>query len=246
MDNMGGRRMNTGRGYHKRPFTLIELLVVAGLSALILGLGIPAFGRMMQGNRVEECSRSIKLGLEQAQLRAASERKYVAVILPNGNDSKVSEALHTSRLGGYRLAYVKKDKAGDGGYKFDKWADSDWRNAPSGAMLLKIDDSSFGSGSVTNCPTKTTADFAGASNLQEVDGVKDDNGNSLQTGDRNAIVFTPYGNTVGDNKLYLLISETAVNGGDIAYPSTGKSGETINYLVLRVNNLTGRVEYYKE
>ena len=236
--------MSTSRGYHKQPFTLIELLVVVGLTSLLLGLGIPAFNRMMQGNKVEECSRSIKLGIEQAQLRAASERRYVAVIFPNGSDTDVADSLRNYRLGGYRLAYVKKDNSGDGGFDFDKWADSGWRNAPAGAMLVNIKTSPFASGNFDDCPVKTTAAITGANRLQSVAKVKNDSGDAIKTGDNCALIFTPYGNTVGGSKLYFLISETAVNGSDIAYPSTGQSGKTANYMILRVNNLTGRVEYY--
>lgn len=240
--------MDTIRGRVKHSFTLIELLVVVGLSALILGLGIPAFNRMMRGNKVEESSRSIKLGLEQAQLRAASERRHVAAIFPNGADADVSSALHSSRLGGYRLAYVKKEASGSGDsytYAFDKWLDSKWRNAPDGAMLVKVVTSEPATGkNISDCSTKVNEALAGAGNFVAVSGVKDDNGAAVDVGANTAVIFTPYGGITAGNKLYLVVSETAANGDDISYPSTGTSGETANYFVLKVNNLTGRVEYY--
>lgn len=238
--------MRTIRG-HRKSFTLIELLVVVGLSALILGLGIPAFNRMMRGNKVEECSRSIKLALEQSQLRAASERRYVAVVFPNGT---VADTLKSYRLGGFRIAYVKKNTSGDGGYTFDKWVDAGWKNAPSGAILTRISTQKYNTesnGDITGCTEKTTDALAGASNLKSLS-VKDDAGNALAAGNDNALIFSPYGNLSGDSKLYLLIAEAAVNGDAVIYPSAGTAGSnrTANYLVLKVNNLTGRVEYGNE
>ena len=55
----------------KYRFTLVELLAVVALIGMLMALGVPAFARMIRGNKVDECARSIKLGLEQAQMRAA-------------------------------------------------------------------------------------------------------------------------------------------------------------------------------
>lgn len=238
--------MSTLRGY-KKSFTLIELLVVVGLSALILGLGIPAFNRMMRGNKVEECSGSIKLAIEQAQLRAASERRYVAVVFPNG---AVNDSLKSYRLGGFRLAYVTKNTSGDGGYTFAKWVDGGWKNAPDGAILSQVRTSPYTpetNGDIKGCTAKVTDALAGASELKSLS-VKDDSGNALNAGTHNALIFNPYGGTAGNSKLYLLITEAVVNGDAVVYPSAGTTGgnRSANYLVLKVNNLTGRVEYGNE
>lgn len=233
---------------YRRGFTLIELLVVVALMSLLLALGMPAFYRMARGNKVEECARNIKLGLEQAQLRAASERRYVAVVFPNGADTNVSSSLRRYRLGGFRLAYVKKETSGDNTtFAFKRWIDPAWRNAPSGAILAKAGTSSFAitDGYVTDCPTSTGAVWdSDGSALKAVSSIKDDDGNALSTGGNCAIVFSPYGGSDCDAKTYLLVSEAEVNGSNIKYPSGGStSGRTSNYLVLKINNLTGRVEY---
>ena len=54
--------------------------------------------------------------------------------------------------------------------------------------------------------------------------------------------------SVSSSKLFLLISEAVVKGDNVAYPTAGTVGEgrTSNYKVLKVNNLTGRVEFYNE
>ncbi len=247
---------------HWHGFTLIELLVVVSLTSLLLALGMPAFSRMARGNKVEECARSIKLGLEQAQLRAASERRYVAMVFPNGSDSKVDAALRRYRLGGFRCAYVVKNSSGN--FQFKQWLDSDWRNAPSGAMLVKVGTKSSdfkpdSDGYVTGCTKKTTDAMEGVTVttssggtetttalLTGIASLKDDAGGDLDVGDNCALVFNPYGGVVSDAKLYLLVSETGVNGEIVEYPSAGGAGKnrTANYLVLKINNLTGRVEYY--
>ncbi|MBQ6352329.1 MAG: prepilin-type N-terminal cleavage/methylation domain-containing protein [Lentisphaeria bacterium] len=252
-------------GFHTRwrGFTLIELLVVVSLTSLLLALGMPAFSRMARGNKVEECARSIKLGLEQAQLRAASERRYVAVIFPNG-DENVTDGLRRYRLGGFRCAYVTKNSSGK--YEFKRWLDSGWRNEPAGAMLVKVGTKSSkfdrdADGFVTDCTKKTTDALEGVTVTTSTDAgettdevfkslvsLKDDSGGELKAGDHYALIFNPYGGVVSGAKLYLLVSETGVNGDAIEYPSSGGAGlhRTANYLVLKVNNLTGRVEYYSD
>ena len=236
-------------------FTLIELLVVVSLTSLLLALGMPAFSRMARGNKVAECARSIKLGLEQAQMRAASERRYVVVIFPNGS---VSSGIEPYRLGGFRCAYVVKDSSGN--YSFKQWLDNGWRNAPAGAILAKVGTAAAKfkpdtDGYVTDCTNKTTEALNGSGDggsttelFKGLSSLKDDACNALIAGSNCTLIFTPYGGVVGGSKLYLLISEAEINGDDIVYPSAGGAGlnRTANYLVLKVNNLTGRVEYFDE
>ena len=242
--------MNSKR-YENR-FTLIELLAVVALISLLMGIGVPAFARMIRGSRVDECARNIKLALEQAQMLAASERRYVAVVFPNGEvDSDVSQTLSPYRLGGFRIAYVKKK--GNGVYGFSKWVDgSNWSNAPSGAMLTRIGtkyfDADSSSGDITGCTKKIDDKLEGADELKALADVKDDNGDTLKVGKKAALIYTPYGGIVSSAKLYLLISEATVDGDSIVYPTAGVTGSnrTSNYKVLKVNNLTGRVEFYDE
>ena len=142
----------------RRRFTLIELLVVMLLMGLIMSLMLPAFNRMIRGNRVDQLASGLKLGLEQAQSHAVTSRRYVAVILPNRMDkwAKMSggeELNEEDRLllaarpycfGGYRLAYVEPAATIDDDTKYDEWnfvgwvQNQEWKNAPDGAMLLSI------------------------------------------------------------------------------------------------------------
>ena len=67
----------------RRNFTLIELLAVMLLMGVLMLLMLPAFNRMIKGNKVDQLASNLKLGLEQAQSLAAASRKYVALILPS-------------------------------------------------------------------------------------------------------------------------------------------------------------------
>ena len=229
---------------NKNSFTLIELLVVVALSSVLLGLGLPAFNRMLRGNKVAECAGNIKLALEQAQLRAASERRYIAVCFPNGT---VDDDVEKFRLGGFRPAYVKKQS--DNSYKFTGWlSDSSWGNRPSGAVLTQISTSAYtteSNGDIKGCTKSVSDSIEGGSSLKSLSDVKDDENQSLSLGNNFALIFSPYGDVVSSSNLYLLIAEGTDDGGRIVYPSTGTgdSNRSANYLVLKVNKYTGRVEY---
>lgn len=240
---------------YRNGFTLIELLAVVALISILMAIGVPAFARMIRSSRVDDTARSIRLALEQAQMCAADERRYVAVIFPNGptgsGSGKVSEKLTSYRLGGYRLAYVRK--VSKNRYEFVDWVDgSDWSNAPGGAVLTQIAISKFtasDAGDVSGCTQKITDKLKGCDKLNAVTGVKDDDGKDIDVGDDCAVIFNKYGGTENTSKLYLLISEASVNGDDIAYPAADgrpSSGKTVNYRVLKVNNLTGRVGFTNE
>ena len=229
---------------YRTRFTLIELLAVVALISLLMAIGVPAFSRMIRGSRVDECARNVKLALEQAQMRAASERRHVAVIFPNGGS--VSSSLEPYRLGGFRTAYVTDSGA------FTGWADTEWRNAPNGAILVEATASAGSIPSAGNPltagPADMTKNLVGAGNLKAVTGVKEIKNNDpntrdtvdLNVGGNSAIIFTPYGGTGGTSKLYLVFSEAVVDGVNIKYPNPNT-----NFKVLKINELTGRVEFYE-
>jgi prepilin-type N-terminal cleavage/methylation domain-containing protein len=227
-----------------RRFTLIELLTVVALISMLMAIGVPAFARMIRGSKVDESARNIKLALEQAQMRAAAERCYVAVIFPNDS---VADSLIPYRMGGFRTAYVRNN---GGSYSFIRWVDgSDWSNAHNGAALVKVttvksDVSPNSDGYVTGCSQSGKKFDSGA--LTTVSGIVGDNDDAAATPTSNpAIIFNPYGGVIGTARLYLLVSEALIEGDSITYPTAQSSGSnsTANYRVLKVNNLTGRVEF---
>ena len=232
---------------NRKVFTLIELLVVISIGILLTSLAVPTFRSMTRANLVGECAGSIKSVLERARVRAVNERCFVAAVFPNGG---VSEALKPCRLGGFRLAYVEMSVSGK--YTFLKWLDPEWRRTAAGALLSRVDSSVFipEGGDITGCTAKITDALAGAAGcFEEISGLKDDDGSTvLDAGEHCALIFTPQGNVVGGGKCYLLISEARTGVGDsIVYPVAVVSGSSrsANNIVLKLNKLTGIVEYDK-
>ena len=238
--------MGTIRGY-RNSFTLIELVAVIAVGILLTALAVPAFRTLMRANRVAEYAGNVKSALERARVRAVNERCYVALIFPNG---AVSDALKRCRLGGCRSAYVEKTVSG--GYTFGKWLDQSWQTTPPGVLLSQVKDAAFTTdgGDVTGCTEKITDALAGAADcLTPVAAIKADDGStSLEAGAYCALVFTPQGSVAGSGKCLLLISEARADAGDaIVYPTavTPGSGRSANNVALKLNKLTGIVEYDK-
>ena len=232
---------------HKKRFTLIELLAVIAVGILLTALAVPAFRSMTRENYVSECAGNLKKVLSRARVRAVNERCYVAAILPNG---VVSEGLKEYRLGGCRCAYVEKTVSGE--YTFSKWLDPEWVKAPAGALLSQVGSSEFVSdgGDITGCTLKISDALAGAAAcLGKVGAIRGDDGSTaLDAGEYCALIFTPQGSVVGSGKCYLLISEARVADDDsIVYPTafTVGAGRSANNIVLKLNKLTGIVEYDK-
>ncbi len=233
---------------NKKLFTLIELLAVIAVGILLTSLAVPGFRSLTRSSRVDECAANVKSALEQARVRAVNGRIYVAVILPNGS---VSDELKQYRLGGFRLARVEKTVSGD--YTFYDWIDTSWRRGPRGAALSQLKSSPFvpEGGDLTGCTEKITDALAGATEcLGEVAGIKaDDSSTPLDAGDCCALIFTPQGSVVGSGKCFLAVSEALVgNNGDlIVYPTAVSPGpgRSANNIVLKLNKLTGIVEYDK-
>ncbi len=245
-------------------FTLIEILAVLMILGVVFSLMLPSFNRMINGNKVDQMTSRLKLGLEQAHSQAVTSRRNVALILPNESD-KWKELGAEYCLGAYRLAYVTFEKDAvngkddgsesgktDGTCEFVSWVDdSEWTNRPDGAYLVRIlgkGDTDFdqtewmknGTG-VKNASTKPANAVQGAANLLKVEKVPDADG---KTSDRDtcAIVFSPYGE-VRNKELKLVVAEAALNGDTLVFPSRTSSGNPLNYLVLGINKFTGRTAF---
>lgn len=258
----------------RRRFTLIELLVVMLLMGLIMSLMLPAFNKMIRGNRVDQLASGLKLGLEQAQSQAVRSRKYVALVLPNdrsqweeGSLSLVQPFSH----GGFRLAYVEPSGSD---WRFVRWVQGqEWKNAPDGAMLVRVmgkgddkeddkeDKSDFNAFQEGEAVTGVAEDLDSNSEFKPLANLKklkydevDEEGTPAKkekpSVDHCLVVFSPYGGLMGDQDLRLVIAEALPNASDgIDYP-TKEAGETedesgpVNWKMLSINKFTGRVEYY--
>ena len=216
----------TEKRYRQR-FTLIELLVVMGIAALLFALLGPAFRMMTKGNAVERCAGGLKLGMERARAVAIANRRAVALLLPNKEAN--NSAGYKYQGGGYRIAYVLQTP---NGYQFDGWTpDDDWSNRSSEAFLTRIStarDASYGSTSVPVIQENIWKDGIEniGSMLLKVDHLPSDTNMSSC----HALIFTAFGElkTEGTSvELYFYVA------GD----------ETANHLKIRLNKLTGKVEF---
>ncbi|MBS1368672.1 MAG: hypothetical protein HPZ91_01840 [Lentisphaeria bacterium] len=251
---------------NRQTFTLIELLVVMLLMGLIMSLMLPAFNKMIRGNKVDQLASNLKLGLEQAQSNAVRSRKYVALVLPNDRSkwggtsttakNKALREVQPFSHGGFRLAYVQPMT---GGWEFVRWVQGqEWKNAPDGAMLVRVlekDDNDFDSyeagDGVGGVVTDVNTAFEELEDLKNYKFKASDGSDTQYTEDIKdcLIVFSPYGGLKGDQDLRFVIAEAIPSGTDIVYPvkdSAGTAGnpKPVNWLMLSINKFTGRVEYY--
>jgi len=243
-------------GRKRQNFTLIELMAVMLLMGVLMLMMLPAFNRMIRGNKVDQVTSNLKLGLEQAQARAVSSRRAVALVLPTKQSNwtgTTKQPVYPFCYGGYRLAYVEADGSD---WKFIRWVpDSEWKNAPDGAMLVEVmipadsdytttEGNSLGASSVKDLNPLSD----GLSNLMTVKNVKlpdpDDNNKLTDIGSVGGVVFSPYGGLKSDNDMRLAVAEAVPSGSSVVYPTKDSNGKPINWLMLSINKFTGRISYY--
>ena len=233
-------------------FTLVELLVVICIASLLMGLVLPAFNRMVTGSAVDRLASNLKLRLERAQSHAASSRRHVALILPHGtgwNDSQEQAA----RLGGSKMCYVDWN-ADNSTAAFRRWVpDEDWSVPERGAFLVYATNQESqiaaegspqpigtnagldtviynGSGAASDKPLK---DMTGSLTVPS--------GTPTSNPVNSAIVFSPNGNIRSTSDVYLVVAEAMASGNQLVFPG----GAVHNYRVLKINRVTGKVEYYR-
>lgn len=233
----------------KYPFTLVELLAVIGILSLLFGIFVPAFSRMMFGSKVDSSASAFRTGLEVAQSRAVASRKYVAMILPTNYDNITDNKLKPYCGGGYRLAFVTSEN------NFAGWVPgTTWMNPSDGAGLTAVQsrkdwyetvgDSSSGWKALPGPEDELDKACTGASVLTEIgkgdvaDGDFEAIGTDSAKDNWRGIVFSPFGGVIGNTTpLLFFFTERKIDGSSYEYPNTD------NFLVLKLNPLTGRVVY---
>ena len=133
------------------------------------------------------------------------------------------------------MAYVKKDGSN---FSFINWVDgSEWKNPNDGAMLVSVenieDHDPTGNDGARDIPQIPDANSYNL--LHPVQSIPSGSGCSIG---HEALIFSPYGGIVGhDRPLYFTVTEAKYNSGyELPNPD--------NFLVLKLNSITGRVSYF--
>ena len=241
-------------------FTLVELLVVICIASLLMGLVLPAFNRMVTGSAVDRLASNLKLRLERAQSHAASSRRHVALLLPNGSDWSNENRVKNARLGGSRMCYVDNVQVvgatGDTEEyvsDFKRWvSDEDWTTPERGALLIALSSTdpvkSDGTLDIVNYikhNNENTSNILNGSGkgkpLKKVQAIKFPDKTEAVTVDEAAVIFSPKGGIRSSADVYLVVAEAVSDGNNVLYPG----GQINNFRVLKINRLTGKVEYHR-
>ncbi len=242
----------------KKPFTLIELMVVVGIAGLLMTVAIPSFNKILKGNGTDNAAAALKLAIEQAQAKAVSSRKDVALIIPNSTKDKFYGKVSGSEddapafnkdtytryyAGSARMAYVEKN--GDE-WEFVKWVPgSKWLEPFKDAKIVMVSDRYSDlpekeGDALKGCISKVVDEiYCGSNNgdgFVEIDGIPGD------PSDRCGMIFSPFGGLRSKKDLFVAVAECTLSDDKITFPDGTK--EPVNYIVLDVNRLTGKVSYH--
>ena len=245
-------------------FTLVELLVVICIASLLMGVVLPAFNRMVTGSAVDRLASNLKLRLERAQSHAASSRRHVAVVLPHGDvsgwssDEVVRKKLKNAALGGSRICYVDEVSTDDYSSVFSRWVpDEDWNTPERGAVVIAlcsddpVDDDGVLKTAIVNHISHNGDASVNILNgtgkgkpLKKINGIRFKDGDESDSGNDTedaGIVFSSKGGIRSTADVYIVIAEAMLNGGKVIFPG----GQINNFRVLKINRLTGKVEYHR-
>ena len=152
----------------RAPYTLVEMLVVMAIIAIVLGIGLPAFEKMVKGQGVGAGVRGIAGKLMVARAAAITNNIRTALIFPPSTASSAPVDLRNLQVRACEVTYDSTS----GIYTFYRWIESEpWYKLPEGVVFDNL-SSSFTIASVS---------------------FSDVTGSGAVTEDTPGIVFSPYG-----------------------------------------------------
>ena len=130
--------------------------------------------------------------------------------------------------------------------------DEDWTTPERGAFLVALSSSdpvdADGKISIPNHIAHNAALTGSVTNgadknkpLKKITKVKFKSSDSEKTVSDAAVIFSPKGGIRSTADVYLVIAEAVSDGSKLLYPG----GEINNFRVLKINRLTGKVEYHR-
>jgi type IV fimbrial biogenesis protein FimT len=107
-----------------RGFTLIELMVTVAVMAIVLGLAVPGFQSVVNGNRLAGASNEMVASLQTARMEAIRRSRRVVVCTSANANEGDDATCATANIDGW-ITFVDANSDGD----FDKVGDTLLRNS---------------------------------------------------------------------------------------------------------------------
>ena len=119
-----------------RGFTLIELMVTLAVMAIVLGLAVPGFQSVVNGNRLSAAANELVASLQTARMEAIRRSRRVVVCSSANANAGTDATCATANVDGW-ITFMDANSDGD----FDKVGDTLLRNSTfDGNVLVGGDD----------------------------------------------------------------------------------------------------------